>query len=111
MLKEISAGELLFKKFNKRSSLKNWITLQILFGQQSPSSTPGQVMCNVTHDVYHLFQRVVIPNLTWGLSVHSDVNAELTTVWCFLDQCHKQRYISKVINIYDVLEKQKFLTR
>ena len=28
------------------------------------------------------------------------------TVQCFLDRCHKRRYISKAVNIYDLLEKQ-----
>ena len=48
----------------------------------------------------------VIHNLTFGLSVYGAVNAELTTVQCFLDRYHKRRYISKAVNIYDLLEKQ-----
>ena len=36
----------------------------------------------------YLFQRLVIPNLTYGLSVYGALNAELTTVQCFLDRCH-----------------------
>ena len=48
----------------------------------------------------NLFQCLVIPNLTYGLSVYGAVNAELTTVQCFLDRCHKRRYISKAVNIY-----------
>ena len=28
------------------------------------------------------------------------------TVQCFLDRCHKRRYISKAVKIYDLLEKQ-----
>ena len=54
----------------------------------------------------YLFQCLVIPNLTYGLSVYGAVNAELTTVQCFLDQCYKRRYISKAVNIYDISEKQ-----
>ena len=55
----------------------------------------------------HLFQSLVIPNLTYGLSVYGALNAELTTVQCFLDRCHMRTYISKAVNIfYDLLEKQ-----
>ena len=54
----------------------------------------------------YLFQSLVIPNLTFGLSVYGAVNVELTMVQCFLDWCHKRRYISKAVNIYDLLEKQ-----
>ena len=38
--------------------------------------------------------------------VYGAVNAELTTVQCFLDRCHKPRYISKAANIYDLSDKQ-----
>ena len=48
----------------------------------------------------NLFQCLVIPNLTYGLSVYGAVNAELTTVQCFLDRCYKRRYISKAVNMY-----------
>ena len=41
-----------------------------------------------------------------GPTVYGAVNAEVTTVQCFLDPCHKGRYISKVVNMYDLLEKQ-----
>lgn len=33
----------------------------------------------------YLSQSLVIPNLTYGLSVYGALNAELTTVRCFLD--------------------------
>ena len=46
------------------------------------------------------------PQLTYGLSVYGAVNAQLSTVQCFLDQCHKRRYICKAVNIYDLLDKQ-----
>ena len=55
----------------------------------------------------YLFQSLVILNLTYGLSVYGAVNAELTTVQCFLNRCHKRRYISKAINFYDLLEKTR----
>ena len=54
----------------------------------------------------YLFQSLVIPNLTHGLSVYGAVSAELTPVQYFLDRCHKPRYISKAVNIYNLSEKQ-----
>ena len=56
-------------------------------------------------------QNLVIPNLTYGLSVYGAVNPGLTTVWCFLDQCRKRRYISKAVNIYDLLKKTRSIKR
>lgn len=57
--------------------------------------------------LYRSRSRLSIPYLTFGLSVFSAIDAELTTVQCFLDPCHKQRYISKVVNSYDLLEIQE----
>ena len=51
-------------------------------------------------------QSLGIPNLTDSPSVYSAVNAELTNVQCFLDRCHKRRYISKAVNNYDLLENR-----
>ena len=59
-------------------------------------------------EIDYLFQSLVSLNLTHGLSVYGAVNAQLSTVQCFLDQCHKRRYryICKTVNIYDLLDKQ-----
>ena len=57
-------------------------------------------------EIDYLFQSVVTLNLTYGLSVYGAVNAQLSTVQCFLDQCHKRRNICKAVNIYDLLDKQ-----
>ena len=51
-------------------------------------------------------QSLGIPNLTDSPSVYSAVNAELTNVQCFLDRCHKRRYISRAVNIYSVSKNQ-----
>ena len=51
----------------------------------------------------NLFQCLVIPNLTYGLSVYGAVNAELTTVQCFLDRCYKRRYILLILFLYFLL--------
>ena len=51
-------------------------------------------------------QSLGIPNLTNSPSVYSAVNAELTNVQCFLDRCHKRRYISRAVNIYSVSKNQ-----
>ena len=57
-------------------------------------------------EIDYLFQSLVTLNLTYGLSVYGAVNAQLSTVQCFLDECHKRRYICKAFNIYDLLEIQ-----
>ena len=41
-----------------------------------------------------LFQSLVIPNLIYGLSVYAAVNAELTTVQCFLGPVAKNMHLS-----------------
>ena len=51
-------------------------------------------------------QSLGIPNLTNSPSVYSAVNAELTIVQCFLDRCHKRRYISRAVNIFIVSKNQ-----
>ena len=51
-------------------------------------------------------QSLGIPNLTDSPSVYSAVNAELTNVRCFLDRCHKRRYISRAVNILSVSKNQ-----
>ena len=57
-------------------------------------------------EIDYLFQSLVTLSLTYGLSVYGAVNAQLSTLQCFLDQCHKRRNICKAVNIYDLLDKQ-----
>jgi hypothetical protein len=38
--------------------------------------------------------------------VYGASKPELTTVQCFLERCHKRKYISKKIDVHELLEKQ-----
>ena len=49
----------------------------------------------------HLFQSGQIPDLAYCLSIYGDVDAELMTVKCFLDQ-----FLNRGVNIYALLEKR-----
>ena len=52
-----------------------------------------------------LFSNIVIPKLTYGISVHGSSPSELTTAQCFLDRCYKRRYTSSPVSILEWLEK------
>ena len=57
-------------------------------------------------EIDYLFNSIVLPNITYGLSVYGAVDSELTTIQCFLDRCHKRRYISKCLDVRKLLENQ-----
>ena len=58
-------------------------------------------------EIDHLFQSLVLPKISCGLPVYAASVPELNTVQQFLRRyrCHKRRYISYAIDIYDLLEK------
>ena len=60
-------------------------------------------------EIDYLFQSLFTLNLTYGLSVYGAVNAQLSTVQCFLEQCHKRRNICKAVNrqIFDKVKHQE----
>lgn len=53
----------------------------------------------------HLFSSIVLPSITYGLSVYGASEAELTAMQSFLDRCYKRKYTSKSFSIKH-LEKQ-----
>ena len=57
-------------------------------------------------EIDYLFNSIVLPNITYGLSVCGAVDSELTTMQCFFDRCHKRRYISKYLDVRKLLENQ-----
>jgi hypothetical protein len=57
-------------------------------------------------EIDHLFTSLVLPNITYALSVYGASKPELTTVQCFLERCYKRKYISKKIDVHELLEKQ-----
>ena len=51
-------------------------------------------------EIDHLFNStIVLPNITYGLSVYGAADSELTTIQRFLDRCDKRRYISKHVDV------------
>ena len=49
---------------------------------------------------------MVVPNITYGLSVYGASNAELRSVQQFLDRCEKRGYTSKPIDVKLLLNEQ-----
>ena len=45
--------------------------------------------------------------LTCGLSIYGASKADLVVMDCFLKRCHKRRYISDKLCIYDLLEQSE----
>ena len=45
-------------------------------------------------DVDYVFRSIVLPKLTYGLSIYASSIPELTTVQNFLQRCFKRKYIS-----------------
>ena len=55
-------------------------------------------------EVNKLFNSLVLPILTYGLSVYGASDSDLTVVQTFLDRCFKRYYTSHYINIRELLE-------
>ena len=56
-------------------------------------------------EIDHLFQSLVLPKISYGLPLYAASVPELNTVQQFLRRCHKRRFTSYAIDIYDLLEK------
>ncbi|XP_044169590.1 uncharacterized protein LOC122953688 isoform X1 [Acropora millepora] len=57
-------------------------------------------------EVDHLFSSIVLPSITYALSVYGASESELTIAQQFLDRCFKRRYISKKLEIGELLKVQ-----
>ena len=57
-------------------------------------------------EVDHLFSSIVLPNITYALSVYGASESKLTIGQQFLDRCFKCRYISKKLEIGELLKVQ-----
>ena len=53
-----------------------------------------------------LFKKIVLPNLTYGLSVYGAYERDLNTVQNFLNRFYKQRYVSVPLNVKDIMHMQ-----
>ena len=60
--------------------------------------------CNQT-EIDHLFRSLVLPNITYGLSIYGASESDLKVVQHFLDRCHKRNYISFPIRVHKLLQK------
>ena len=56
-------------------------------------------------EIDHLLQSLVLRKISYGLPVYAASTPELNTAQQFLSRCHKRRFISYGIDIYDLLEK------
>ena len=57
-------------------------------------------------EVDHLISSIVLPNITYALSVYGASELELTIGQQFLDRCFKRRYTSKKLDIGELPEVQ-----
>ena len=53
----------------------------------------------------YVFQAIVMPNFFYCLSVFGASSSDLNNVQHFLDKCYKRRYISRKLNIKELLER------
>ena len=49
---------------------------------------------------------IVLPNITYGLSVYGAFDAEINVLQQFLDRCYKLHFISTQLNMRSLLQKQ-----
>ena len=56
-------------------------------------------------DVDLLFKSIVLSKLTYGLSIYGTSKADLVVMDFLLKRCHKNRYISDKLGIYDLFEQ------
>ena len=57
-------------------------------------------------EIDYLFYSIVLPNITYGLSVYGASDAEINVLQQFLDRCYKLRFISTQLNMRSLLQKQ-----
>ena len=56
-------------------------------------------------EVDRLFNAIVLPNFSYGLPVYGASDSDLSVIQNFLDRCMKRKFMSKNVNIRDLLEK------
>ena len=73
----------------------------------SKITTQGRLYSQTEID--HLFNStIVLPSIIYGLSVYGAADSELTTIQHFLDRCHKHRYISKHVDVRNLMGKKNY---
>lgn len=56
-------------------------------------------------EVDHLFNAIVLPNFSYALLVYGASDSDLSILQNFLDRCLKRKFMSKNVDIRDLLEK------
>ena len=56
-------------------------------------------------EIDYLFSSIILPKITYGLSVYAASLPELRTIQNFLTRCFKRRYMSEPLNINVLLER------
>ena len=56
-------------------------------------------------EVDRLFSALVLLNFIYGLSVYGAIDSDLMVIQNFLDRCFKRKYLSKRMDIQNLLEK------
>ena len=56
-------------------------------------------------EVDHLFNAIVLPNFSYALPIYVASDSDLSVIQNFLDRCMKRKFMSKNVNIRDLLEK------
>ena len=56
-------------------------------------------------EVDHLFNAIVLPNFSYALPVYGTSDSDLSVIQNFFDRCMKRKFMSKNVNIRDLLEK------
>lgn len=56
----------------------------------------------------YLFHSIVMPNFLYGLSVYGASFSDLNNIQDFVDRCYKRRYVSRKLNIMELLERSGF---
>ena len=64
---------------------------------------PGYLVSQ--EEVDHLFNAIVLPNFSYALPVYGASDSDLSVIQNFLDRCMKRKFMSKNVNIRDLLEK------
>ena len=56
-------------------------------------------------EVDHLFIAIGLPNFSYALPVYGASDSDLSVMVNFLDRCMKRKFMTKNVNIRDLLEK------
>ena len=70
--------------------------LFVLRGLRKEGCTQEEINC--------LFKTLVLPKVTYSLSVYAARESDLSTVQRFLNRCHKRRYCSMFMSVHELVE-------